>query len=125
MADGGVKKRLKKIAQTRTRVVPIKDESGEGVEVLVREVGADEFAMYGEMLDKKKLNAGRIAAQAYLLSCCIVEETESDPLSPVYTPEEAIDIARSARVSMPIVSAIMELSGFGDEEKKPGQTDAS
>lgn len=127
MERRSVKKRLSKVAQTRTRVVPIKDEAGEDIEVLVREVGAQEFATYGELSKDK---AGRVKAQAYLLSCCIVEEVnriEPDSgteLKPVYTAEEAEDIARSARVSMPIVSAIMELSGFGDEEKKPGQTDA-
>lgn len=122
MADGSVKKQLKKIAQTRTRVVPISDGDGGVVKVLVREVGADEFAAYGEMLKDKR--AGRIQAQAFLLSCCIVEETSEDPLAPVYTAEEAVDIARSTRVSMPIVSAIMDLSGFSDEEKKTGETDA-
>lgn len=124
MGDGGVKKSLLKLARVRTQVVAIEGDDGSpAVEVLVREVSATEFAQYGEMLTEAKAKKlAREPPTAYLISVCIVEQSE-DGLTPVYTADEAIDIARSARVSMPIVNAIMALSGFG--EKPPGEPDAS
>jgi hypothetical protein len=98
---------LMALAALRTRTVVIG-----GVSFPVREVGALEFAEYGKLQKTDKLKA-----TASLIAACVVD----DDGNPALTIEEATAIARSARVSMPIVGAVMELSGFGgeDAEKEP------
>lgn len=81
----------------------------------VREVGALEFAQYG-MLQK----AGqRLEATASLIAACVVGEDGASLLS----MDEAMQIAKSARVATPIVGAILKLSGFGEDDEK--ESDAS
>lgn len=125
MGSGSVKKGLLKLSKTRTAVVTISgDDESPSVEVLVREVGASEFAEYGELIKEAKAKkVSREGATAFLLSICIVEQTDAG-LVPVYTSGECLDIARSARVSMPIMNRIMELSGFAEDDK-PGEPVAS
>lgn len=100
-----LKEQLLALAALRTDVVVVGD-----VRCNVREVGALEFAEYG-----RKLKADRLGATAELISACVVD----DEGNVVFTVEEAKQFAKSARVSMPIVRKIMELSGFGDDEKEP------
>ena len=82
----------------------------EGEHLTVREVGALEFAEYGKL---NKTN--RIAAVGYLLSVCVIDGPGGKPL---LNADEAKQLAGSARVSMPLMAAIMELSGFGAAEKE-------
>jgi len=83
-----------------------------GVKFQVREVGAMEFAAYGQML-----KTDRLKATATLIAACVLDGPGG---SAALTVDDAVSIARSARVSMPIVNKIMELSGFGDDaEKEP------
>lgn len=96
--------RLLALAALRTDVVTIGD-----VRLTVREVGALEFAEYG-----KQLKADRIGATAALIAACVVDDEGNAVLS----VDDAKAFAKSARVSMPIVRKIMELSGFGDDEKE-------
>lgn len=126
MGTGGIKKGLLKLAKTRTDTVTINgDDESPSVEVLVREVGAAEFAEYGELLKEAKAKTRpKEDATAFLLSICIVEQTDAG-LAQVYTASECLEIARSARVSMPIMNCIMELSGFTEDDKKPGEPVAS
>lgn len=102
-----LKERLLELAKLRTKTVVVGD-----VSLTVREVGALEFAEYGKLQ-----KTDRLKATASLISACVVDEDGN----PALTPEEAGTLARSARVSMPIVGAVMELSGFGGEgdEKEP------
>lgn len=89
----------------RTIEVRIDDET-----FVVREVGAISFAEYGELVKRDKQ-----AATAKLLSDCVLDEEGNPALS----AEDAAEVAKSARVTMPLVAAIMEVSGFnGDDEKK-------
>jgi hypothetical protein len=105
---GILKDKLLAASKLRSKVVAI-----DGIEYVVREVGAGGFADYGALLKKD-----REKATAQLLSECLIDEDGSKLL----TPEEAVSVVRSARVSMPLVNAIMEVSGFGDDEK---ESDAS
>lgn len=101
-----IKAGLLKAAELRSKMVIVESE-----EVHVREVGALAFAEYG-----KELKTDRLKATASIIASCVIDEDGGQLL----TAEEAMTIASSARVSMPIVNAIMELSGFGDDaEKEP------
>jgi len=102
-----LKQQLLALAQLRTRVVKI-----DSVELTVREVGALEFAEYGKLQ-----KADRLKATASLIAACVVDGDGNPALS----LDDALSLAKSARVSMPIVGAVMELSGFGGEndEKEP------
>jgi len=97
-----LKEKLLASAKLRTRVVEI-----EGEKYTVREVGAVEFAAYGALL-----KTDRIKATASLVHDCLVDENGAK----ILTLEEAIEVVGSARVSMQIVNAIMEVSGFGEKE---------
>ncbi len=99
-----VSQRLRAKAALRTKEVTIDGET-----FSVREVGAVPFGEYGVLV-----KTDRVAATALLLAECVVDETGALALS----REEALEIAASARVTMPLIQAIMEVSGFGDEEKK-------
>ena len=103
MGTGSVKEALLNAAKTRSKVVDVGDAS-----VRVREVGAMEFAEYGKTLKKDK-----VKATASLIAACVID----DDGNPMLTVEEAGELAKSARVSMPLVTAIMELSGFGDDDE--------
>lgn len=102
---GILKDKLLAASKLRSKVVEI-----DGVEYTVQEVGADSFADYGAVLKKD-----RKKATAQLLSECLVDENGEKLL----TVDEAVQVVRSARVSMPLVNAIMEVSGFGEDEKEP------
>lgn len=80
----------------------------DGETLFVREVGALDFAKYGEI---NKLD--RVKATGFLLSVCVLDGPGGNPL---LTAEEAEPIAHSARVSMKLMGAIMDLSGFGEKE---------
>ena len=99
---GSVSERLRAVATVRTKTVEIDGEA-----FIVREVGAASFAEYGKMVGDDQR-----ASTAILLSECVVNEDGS----PALTREDAIAIAGSARVTMPLVRAIMDVSGFGEKE---------
>ncbi len=105
---GDLKTKLLAAATMRQDVVEVGGEL-----VTVREVGALEFAEYGKLLKTDRLNA-----TAGLIAGCVID-ADGNPLLSI---EEARQVARSARLSMPIVKRVMELSGFGDDEK---ESDAS
>jgi hypothetical protein len=112
-----VKDKLMALAAVRFGTASI-----EGQEFLVREIGTMDFARYGELANGKTdedgksiVTADKQEATAFLISRCVVDENHASLL----TIEEARQLAASARVSMPIVSKVMELSGFqGEKEKK-------
>lgn len=102
---GSVKENILAACAVREKEVVV-----EGNRLVVREVGALEFAEYG------KLNkTSRVAATGYLLSVCVLDGPGGQPL---LSPEEAEKLAASARMSMPLMAAIMQLSGFGEAEKE-------
>lgn len=90
----------------------------EGEAYIIREVGALEFGEYGELLKKDKEKA-----MAKLIAACIIDEDGA----PLLNAEEALQVARTARLSTPVISKIMELSGFGgdDTEDAEKHSDAS
>lgn len=108
MTGSALRSALMAAANLRTAQVDI-----DGTQVTVREVGTIEFAEYGQIL-----KTDRLKATAKLISSCVVEDGQ-----PVLSEVDAEDIARSARVAMKIVQAIMELSGFGGDDEK--ELDAS
>lgn len=93
----------------------------EGEPVRVQEIGTLEFAQYGA-LASDRLNAkgevlekgSKLKATAFLISSCVVDDEGALLLS----EEEALTLAKSARVAMPIVNRVMELSGFKEAEEK-------
>lgn len=99
-----LKASLLEAAKLRTKSVKVGD-----VKVKVREVGTVEFAEYGELhkVDKSK-------ATASLIASCVVD----DDGNPMLTLDEAIQLSKSARMSIGIVGAIMELSGFSEPTEK-------
>lgn len=97
------KDKLLSVAATRSKMVDVG-----GLSVRVREVGALEFAEYGSML-----SADRLRATATLIAACVINEDGQ----PMLSVDEAMQIAGTARVSMPLVSAILELSGITDEKE--------
>lgn len=122
MGLNSVKELLLRAAAVREDVVDI-----DGEKVHVREVGALEFAEYGRLLkdrteDGKEVKGDRVRATATLIAACVLDGPGGNP---ALTIEDATAIARSARVSMPIVRKVMELSGFGDDEDDEKEPDAS
>jgi hypothetical protein len=104
-----VRSRLLAAAALRTQSVRIGDE-----EFLVREVGADKFSEYGKLLEKD-----RHQAVAYLLADCVVGEDGNPALS----IDDALEVARSARVGLPLLQGILSLAGYGEApEKEPDAT---
>lgn len=111
-----MKEQLLKLAAIRYGTVTI-----EGTEVRVREATADEFSRYAALSNDEKddkdvvtRKGNKNAANATLIAGCIVDEAGAS----VYNEAEAAVLAASARVSMPVINKIMELSGFkGDAEK--------
>lgn len=109
---GSVKENILAACAVREKQVVV-----EGQSLTVREVGALEFAEYG------KLNkTDRVTAVGYLLSVCVLDGPSGQPL---LSKDEAKQLAGSARVSMPLMAAIMELSGFGDGAVIEKEADAS
>ena len=100
-----VTERLKAKAAVRTKEVRIDGET-----FVVQEVGAVSFGEYGKVVKKDQ-----VQATALLLAECVLDEEGKLALS----LEDATEIAKSARVTMPLVQAIMEVSGFGADEKEP------
>lgn len=110
------KSNLLALAAVRRKEIKI-----EGEPVLIREVGTIEFARYGEINRGKTddkgnvlVQADKVRASAHLISCCVID-SEGKPL---FTEEEAMPIAANARTAMPIINAVMELSGFGEDDEK-------
>jgi hypothetical protein len=84
----------------------------DGVVYTVRELSAAEFAEYGRVAA-----TDRDRSHALILAAGLIEDD-----APILTLEEARTVALSARVALPLVNAIMVLSGFGPAEK---ESDAS
>ncbi len=99
-----VSERLKQKATRRTAEVDI-----DGDLFSVIEIDAVDFSEYGAI---SKDN--RREAVAFVLSRCVLDESGQ----PCLSIEDAREVAMSVRVSVPLVSKIMELSGFGGDEKK-------
>lgn len=99
---GSLKEKLLASAKLRTILVDI-----DGDEYLVREVSAADFADYGTQVKTDKARA-----TALLVSKCVID----DEGNPLLTTEEAMSVVQSARLSVPIVNAILEVSGFGEKE---------
>jgi hypothetical protein len=102
---GSVSDRLRAKAAVRTKAVDIDGDS-----FTVREVGAVSFGEYGRVV-----KTDPVGATALLLAECVIE----DDGSPALDETAAREVAASARVTMPLVQAIMQVSGFGDDEKEP------
>jgi len=98
----GVRERLAQLATLRTRDVVI-----EGETFIVRESSAATFAEYGRLQ-----RTDRTAAIAHLLRESIVVPDGEPGLS----AKDATAIAQSQRVSLPLISAVMDLNGFGAGE---------
>ncbi len=87
----------------------------------VREASTTEFSRFSELSSDQEDDKGVViqkgskqAANASLLAACVVDVEGNSILSEA----EALEIAKSARVAMPLIQKIMELSGFkGDAEK--------
>lgn len=107
--DNGIKAKLLALAALRTKAVSV-----DGLEVLVQEPNAIAFAEYG-----RDFRSDRAGATARLLAACVIDADGA----PVLTGEEAVALARSARVSRLLMSAIMELAGFGGDDDEPGASD--
>ena len=101
---GSVSERLRKQAVVRTKQVTIGDET-----YTVREVSSSTFAKYGETI-----KVDRLQATGLLLEECVLEEDGSQAL----TAEDVAIVSKVPRLVVPLVSAIMEISGIGDDEKK-------
>jgi hypothetical protein len=99
---GSLKEKLLASAKQQSKMVEV-----DGTEYLVREVSAGDFAEYGAMT-----KTDRNKATALLVSRCVLDEDGA----PLLTSEEAEEVVKSARLSIPIVNAIMELSGFSEKE---------
>ncbi len=99
---GTLKEKLLASAKTQSKMVEI-----EGTGYIVREVSAGDFAEYGALtkVDRNK-------ATAFLVSRCVIDEDGA----PLLSMEDAEQVVKSARLSIPIVNAIMELSGFSEKE---------
>lgn len=100
-----VKSKLLEIATVREDKLEV-----EGMEIYIREVGALEFSTYGQLL-----KTDRVKATSSLLAACILDGPGGKPA--FSSPEEAAPLAKSARASMPIITKIMVLSGFKDDEE--------
>jgi hypothetical protein len=98
-----VKAALLAAATVREDSVTIGDEK-----IFVREVGVVEFAAYGQ--DQKQ---DRARATAVLMSQCVLDGPGGQL---ALTLEDAMQLAKSARVSLPIVAKILEVSGFSEKE---------
>jgi len=97
------KEKLLERARRRFKTVDI-----EGDTFTVSEMSAATFSLYGETVKTQ-----REEAHAVLLQDCVVDGQGLKLL----TIEEARDVARSARIVLPLVTAIMEVSGLSAEEK--------
>lgn len=107
---GILKEKLLAAAELRTEVVDV-----EGSSVTVMEIGTAEFTQYGRISngdEKAGVPGNTLKATAYLISSCVIDGEGKQ----VFTPEEAEPLARSARMSMKIVNAVMRLSGFAEKE---------
>lgn len=97
------KEKLLQLAQKRFKTVDIDGEA-----FFVGEMSAAAFSLYGETVKTQ-----REEAQAVLLQNCVVDEQGLNLL----TLEEAREVVKSARIVLPLVTAIMEVSGLSAEEK--------
>lgn len=110
------KSRLLSLATVREGSVTL-----EGETIFVREIGPLEFAEYGRILKED-----RTKATAQLLAFCVIDGLDGPPL--FESVDDALPIAKSARVSMPIINKVMQLSGFKDDtsgEEAEKEPDAS
>lgn len=99
-----MRERLLAAAAVRTAPVQVGSETFH-----VREISAAKFSKYGELI---KADPG--AAIVYLLQECVIDEDAQ----PCLALEDAQVIADSARVGMPLVTAVLRLSGYTDDEGK-------
>lgn len=97
------KEKLLEQARRRFKTVNIDGET-----FTVSEMSAATFSLYGELAKTQ-----REEAHAMLLWDCIVDEQGLKLL----TIQEAREVAQSARIVLPLVTAIMEVSGLSAEEK--------
>lgn len=104
--------RLAAAAAIRSEVLDI-----EGEKVVIKEAGTIEFSRYAKLSD-----TDRAAAIAVLLVACVFDE---DGVTPVFDEKTANEVAKSARVTMPLVSKIMQLGGFEKEDGKEKHSVAS
>jgi hypothetical protein len=103
---GELKAKLLAAAQLRSATVSI-----DGEDYTVREGSAVAFVEYMSLLQ-----VDRDRATATLLADSVVDEKGG----PLLTVDEAVAVARSARVSMALMRSIMELSGFSEKEPDAG-----
>jgi hypothetical protein len=102
-----VRKRLAQLATLRTKEIDI-----EGERFTVRESSAAVFAEYFRMQ-----KTDRNGAIAMLLREAIVVPEGEEAL----TDADAAALARSQRVAVPLIVAVMDVNGYGggDSEKEP------
>jgi hypothetical protein len=103
-----LKARLLALAALRSKTVTLDD----GLTIVVQEPSQLAFAEYGQAF-----RADRDKATAGLMAACVVGEDGQ----PLLTAEEALTLARSARVSRVIVAAVMELAGFREGDDDAGE----
>lgn len=99
--------RLLAAAAIRSAAVQIGDDTFH-----VREVSAGKFSQYGELL-----KSDRPSAVIFLLQECVVDEEGK----PCLSREDAALVADSARVGLRLLTEVMRLSGYGedDSQKEP------
>lgn len=100
-----MRERLLAAAAVRTAPVQIGDETFH-----VREISAGKFSKYGELI-----KTDSPAALVFLLQECVIDEEGK----PCLSIEDATAIADSARVGMPLVTAVLRLSGYIDDKDAP------
>lgn len=93
----------------------------EGETVHVRELSTPEYAEYGRLTNDQKDERGNLISKAdrlkgiaFLISTAVIDEAGVR----VFSDDEAITLAKSPRVALPIVSKVMELSGTKEGEEK-------
>lgn len=104
------RKRLLAAAKARTATVRVGEE-----EFTVREIGAEKFGEYAELIVKD-----RTAAISLVLQDCVLDDETGEPC---LSAEDAATIARSARAGLKLLRAVLDVSGFGEgDEKKADAT---
>jgi hypothetical protein len=99
---------LKELLLKQARTVATKKVRVGEVEVTVREMNVTTFERYMEAGRKKD----RELANSILISESVVDENGST----VMTVDEARSLATSVRLSLNIISAVLEMSGVTEEE---------
>lgn len=97
------RKRLLAAAKARTTTVRVGNDT-----FTVREIGAEKFGQYAELIGKD-----RTAAITLVLQECVLDDATGEPF---LTAEEAAEIAASARAGLRLLRGVLDVSGFGEEE---------